>query len=55
VGLRLGTGDVGGDDVDVVPAPAGLAGEEMDVLTNAAQVRIVSWVDSRSGRFGNAG
>jgi hypothetical protein len=41
VRLRLGVGDVRGDDVDVVSTPAGFAGEEVNVLANAAEVRIV--------------
>ena len=41
VRLRLGPGNVGRDDVDVMPAPARFPGEEVHVLAHAAEVRIV--------------
>ena len=60
--------DVRRDDVDVVSAPTRFAGEEVDVLADAAEVRIVVLRDQRDaqrcarratsgrvGRFGSAG
>jgi hypothetical protein len=41
VRLLLGTRNVRGDDVDVMSAPASFARKEMDVLANAAEVRVV--------------
>ena len=38
------------DDVDVMPAPACLAGEEVHVLADAAEVRIVVLRDQRDAQ-----
>jgi hypothetical protein len=48
VRLFLGPRNMGRDDVDVMAAAAGLAGEEVDVLADPAEVRIVVLRDQRN-------
>ena len=50
VRLRLGAGNVRRDDVDVMSAAARFAGEEVHVLADAAQVRIVVLGDERDAQ-----
>jgi hypothetical protein len=47
VRLLLGPRNVRRDDVDVVAAPAGFPGKEVDVLADAAEVRVVVLGDQR--------